>query len=68
MAGAREQSELTEVVRTPQSLVGGLDVGAGGVSMNSNESSEAVADAGFDIVAARKVSAVLYNGKRFCNK
>jgi hypothetical protein len=32
--------ELTEVVRTPQSWAVSSDVGAGGVSMNSNESSD----------------------------
>src|SRR5262249_45634748 len=32
--------ELTEVVRTPQSWAVGSGVGAGGVSMNSNDSSD----------------------------
>lgn len=31
---------LTEVVRTPQLLAGSCGVGAAGVSMNSNDSSE----------------------------
>ena len=44
------QRRLTEVVRTPQSRMGGLGVGAGGVSMNSKESSEGASEAAFDMV------------------